>query len=121
LPAIFYRDKVSSRYEGWMGRRPIGEQAMTAAERQQRRRDKLKAAIAQQAARQAKRGAAHASQEIRALRGELARLQAAGTFFDLLHDTPEEIARQIVNRVPLTKAASIAGTLAQYVRNRQSP
>jgi hypothetical protein len=100
-----------------MGRRPIGEQAMTAAERQQRRRDRLKAAMA----KQAKQGAARTQQANRALRAELARLEAAGTFFDLLRDTPEEIARQIVNRVPLTKATSIAGMLVQYVRNREAP
>jgi len=100
-----------------MGRRPIGEQAMTAAERQQRRRDKLKAALARQAEQDAARG----QRGNRALRAELARLDAAGMFFDLLHDAPEEIARQIVNRVPLTKAANIAGVLTQYVRNRQSP
>jgi hypothetical protein len=102
-----------------MGRRPIGEQAMTAAERQRRRRDKLEAAMAQQAQQQAKRSATSEQQELQALRAELARLQAAGMFFDLLHDTPEEIARQIVNHVPLAKAASIAGMLDQYVRNRR--
>src|SRR5262249_38704641 len=79
-----------------MGRRPIGELAMTPAERQQRRRAKLKEA----AAKQVNRGTARAQQTARALRADLARLEAAGTFFDLLHDTPEEIARQIVNRVP---------------------
>jgi cell division protein FtsB len=90
-----------------MGRRPIGEEAMTAPERQQRRRDKLK------------RTAVRIQQANHALRAELEGLRSAGQFFDLLNDKPEKIAREIVNRVPPAKAGDIAVVLAQYVRSRQ--
>lgn len=101
-----------------MGRRPIGDLAMTAAERQQRRRDKLKAAIAAISTKAEKRNTARARQANRALREELEGLRVAGVFFDLLKDPPEKIAREIINRVPPTKAGDIAFVLSQYVRHR---
>lgn len=101
-----------------MGRRPIGNLAMTAAERQQRRRDKLKAAIAAVTAQAEKRSATRAQQANHALREELEGLRVAGVFFDLLKDPPEKIAREIINRVPPAKAGDIAFVLSQYVRHR---
>jgi hypothetical protein len=97
-----------------MGRKPIGEQAMTAAERQQRRRDKMRAFLE----KQTKNSNALIRRENRELHQRLEKLDRAGIRFNLHDDAAGEIARQIVNSVSLAKAVDIMSALEQFTRNR---
>jgi hypothetical protein len=93
------------------GRPPIGEVAMTDAERQERRRERLLA----ERDKGLRGQVARLRHENRELRGEVAKLkaklQAEGKHFDLLLDPPRDIAFAIKRITGSDKARLIAGLL----------